>query len=351
MNKTTIEWTDYTWNPVTGCTKVSQGCKFCYAEGLFKRFGDHVWGHKFTNVTMHPERVIEPNKMIAKIRGKKVFVCDMSDLFHEKVTDQFIARVFRTMSQCPDTIFQVLTKRVERAVEFYSKVKFGNAVIDMCETFGLTQNGDRVPWPLPNVWIGTSCEDQKTADERIPLLLQIPAAVRFLSCEPLLGPIDISSWLYPKEFIGMPVESYDERWHSNLQNDIHWVIAGGESGHKARPMHPDWARSLRDQCAAAGVPFFFKQWGEYVSFEETHDDEGTWYCAAEKEHGAFDNLSIAKTFCHLGVYFDKLGKHKSGNFLDGKQHIEFPSCAKASEGRPTTTPLVQTEPIPGPSDD
>jgi protein gp37 len=249
MNKTSIEWTDYTWNPVTGCTKVSQGCKFCYAETLMKRFGK-TWGQeKFTNVTLHPDRLYEPGKMRNKLKGKKVFVCDMSDLFHEDVPFEFIYRVFSRMGNCPDTIFQVLTKRISRAVEFYKWFD------DVIMKLGYAAELISPEFPIPNIWIGTSCEDQDTANERIPLLLQIPASVHFISCEPLIGAIDLAGWIgerYPGE---------------NEIYVIDWVIVGGESSRNARPMHPEWVRSLRDQCIETDTPFFFKQWGEWLPLE------------------------------------------------------------------------------------
>lgn len=310
MNKTTIEWTDYTWNPVTGCTKVSAGCRSCYAETLFTRFGKR-WGQpKFTEVKMHPDRLMEPVYLEEKLRGKKVFVCDMSDLFHESVTDEFIFDVFETIWNCPLTIFQILTKRPERALKIMNQV--GDKIL--------------VAMPLLNVWIGTSVEDQKTADERIPLLLQIPAAVRFLSCEPLIGPIDLNLWT------GLNAK--------NL-NMIHWVIAGGESGRMARPMHPDWVRSLRDQCATASVPFFFKQWGHYLpngqSPAEDAESPGPYlgeplsyfpdqmdqYDSDLKKYMAWKKKNLVK-LDDKGLYAIPYGKSKSGNYLDGKQHLAFP---------------------------
>jgi protein gp37 len=271
MNKTTIEWTDYTWNPVTGCNKVSAGCKNCYAENVATRF----WGDRdFTHVRMHEDRLNEPKKNKKKWAGKKVFVCSMSDLFHEVVHFRFLLDVFVSMAECADTTFQILTKRPERALKFFEWVKYAK--------------------PTKNIWIGVSCENQATADERIPLLLQIPAAVRFLSCEPLLGKIDLVKYLWYPDPNGFLTDFIPT-------NKIHWVIAGGESGHKARPMHPGWVRSLRDQCAAANVPFFFKQWGEWC------------------DHGNSTKfVSIQDQIMY------RVGKSKSGNLLDGVEHKAFP---------------------------
>lgn len=262
MNKTSIEWTDYTWNPVTGCTKVSTGCKNCYAERMANRFkkshGD------FKTVTLHPERILQPiTKKLPP--GTRVFVCDVSDLFHRDVPFKFINEVFRVMAKCPLITFQVLTKRPDRALEWSRKARpWPSPFI----------------WPLRNVWIGTSCENQETANERIKYLIQIDAAKRFLSCEPLLGPIQI---IVPR-----------------TMDYIDWIIAGGESGPRARPMNPDWVRSIRDQCESAHIPFFFKQWGEWIP----------------------DPALMPSS---LGPSFIKVGKSKSGNVLDGKQHLAFPA--------------------------
>ena len=225
MTKTTIEWTDETWNPVTGCTKVSAGCKNCYAERIANRF----WGErKFTDVQCHEDRLEQP---LHWRKPRRVFVNSMSDLFHDDVSYDFIRQVWYRMLGAPELssphIFQVLTKRPERMQEIVTllarNVGSGN-----------------------NIWLGVSAENQETADERIPLLLQTPAAVRFVSCEPLLGALVLS-----------PVWIADI-WPTGGKT-LHWIICGGESGPNARPMNPDWARSLRDQCKAAHVPFFMKQ--------------------------------------------------------------------------------------------
>jgi protein gp37 len=205
---TTIEWTERTWNPVTGCSKVSQGCKHCYAE----RIADRFWGDRpFTEVQCHPERLGHP-KSIRK--GSMFFVNSMSDLFHPGVPEDFIHAVFKVMAECPQHTFQVLTKRSERLADLAADL----------------------PWP-DNVWMGVSVEDANVID-RIDHLRTVPAAVRFLSLEPLIGPLE------------------------NLDlTGIQWVIVGGESGPGARAMRSAWVRSLRRQCRAARVPFFFKQWG------------------------------------------------------------------------------------------
>lgn len=223
MAKSSIEWTDKVWNPVTGCTKVSAGCANCYAE-TFAHRGMGQWkGRKFEDVRIHNDRLNQPWHWRKPAR---VFVNSMSDLFHEDVPDDFINAVWRVMAENAQLTFQVLTKRPERMLEFGT----GNH----------------------NIWLGVSVENQKAADERIPLLFQTPAAVRFLSVEPMLESIRLP-WAKP----GVIIFKNDEK----IPPSLHWVICGGESGPKARPFNIDWARDLRDQCKAVGVPFFMKQMG------------------------------------------------------------------------------------------
>ena len=253
MGKTSIEWTDETWNPVTGCTKVSPGCRHCYAERFSERFRG-VPGHPFEmgfDLTLRPERLAQP---LGWKKPRRVFVNSMSDLFHEDVPDEFIDRVFVVMSLAQRHTFQVLTKRAERMREYCSSPEtLGRIVADTAEVLdgidsakvAISHHEDGfqgIRWP--HVWLGVSVEDQKRADERIPLLLETPAAVRFVSAEPLLGPVDFGA----------------------AMDQIDWVIVGGESGPGARPMDPEWARFLREQChacrlsaAKACIPFFMKQ--------------------------------------------------------------------------------------------
>jgi protein gp37 len=208
-----IEWTEMTWNPVTGCTKVSQGCKFCYAERMAKRLkamGVQRYEHGFA-VTLHEDLIEEPLKWI---KQRTIFVNSMSDLFHENVPLEFIARVFDTMRRCPQHTFQILTKRSKR----------------------LREVADHLPWPR-NVWMGVSVENVDVVS-RVTDLQAVPAHIRFLSCEPLIGPLD----------------------HLPLAG-IHWVIVGGESGPGARPMRSEWVQSILQQCEEHNVAFFFKQWG------------------------------------------------------------------------------------------
>ncbi len=218
-----IEWTDATWNPVTGCNKVSPGCKHCYAQTFSERFRG-VPGHPFEqgfDLRLWPQRIELPLRWRTP---RLIFVNSMSDLFHERVPDDFIARVFDTMRRASWHRFQVLTKRPERMARF------------------VREHFASEPWRSthPNVWLGTSVESERYVG-RAEIVASLPAAVRFLSCEPLLGPLDLRHVLGP--------------------TGIDWVIVGGESGHGARTMQAAWVRNIRSQCRAARVPFFFKQWG------------------------------------------------------------------------------------------
>lgn len=259
---TKIEWADEVWNPVTGCTKVSQGCKHCYAERMSKRLAGR-FGYSADDpfkVTLHPDKLGLPNEWR---KPRRVFVCSMGDLFHEDVPDNFIRSIWLRMAGYHWHQYMVLTKRPERMLEIAS-----TSLINL-------ENGE--PFIPGNIWLGVSAEDQKTANERIPVLLQTPAAHRFVSCEPLLGPIDLTH-LSGKE-AGWNCNTYDALSMDVEEGDIgqlDLVIVGGESGPGARPMHPEWARSLRDQCEDAGVPFFFKQWGRYTYSDRMFDSEIRW---------------------------------------------------------------------------
>lgn len=242
-----IEWCDATWNCVTGCTKVSQGCKHCYAERDWKRLSANpatsYYGRAFADVRCHPERLAQP---LHWKKRRRIFVNSMSDLFHESVPDAFIERVWATMTHAKQHIFQILTKRPTR---------MQSVVKDLSDINGR---------PLPNVWLGVSAENQAAADERIPLLLETPAGVRFVSIEPMLGDIRLGSFLQrapSAAFADGRITRDMPAWTRIGATAIDWVICGGESGPHARPMHPDWVRSLRDQCVAAGVSFFMKQMG------------------------------------------------------------------------------------------
>lgn len=245
-----IEWTDATWNPVTGCSKVSEGCRNCYAEALSLRFGrsKKPWAavNADENVVLHPDRLDYPLKWKDP---RRIFVNSMSDLFHENVDDAFIARVFKVMGEASHHTFQVLTKRPKRMQALLQRwsEEFAARAQDGHEPTGI--------WPRPNIWVGVSVEDQRTANERIPLLATTNAVVKFLSCEPLLAPIDLCL------AVGAPAHHQHGSLCRDLLKELQWVIVGGESGPRHRPFDPEWARSLRDQCVAGNVPFFFKQVG------------------------------------------------------------------------------------------
>jgi protein gp37 len=315
-----IEWTDATWNPVRGCTKISPGCTHCYAETFAERFRGvpgHPYEHGF-DLRLVPEKLPEP---LHWRRPRMIFVNSMSDLFHEDVPDEWIDKVFAVMALCPQHTFQMLTKRAERMRNYmFRKDERGrHCGMTYAALIAATRRHDTPPldlrtWPLPNVWLGVSAEDQTRADERIPHLLETPAAVRFVSAEPLLGPIDLETIAHGGNLInalspaiGMPRDGHDSHiWFSREPGTIlDWIIVGGESGNGARPMHPDWARSIRDQCQAAGVPFFFKQWGQ-------------WHA---------DALLYTDTQGRNPPPWMKIGKRAAGCLLDGREWNEMPERA------------------------
>lgn len=313
-DKTGIEWTDATWNPVTGCSKVSAGCKHCYAERDWARMV-HLpayQGRAFTDVACHPERLDQPLRWK---KARRVFVNSMSDLFHESVPFEFIDRVFAVMALAKQHVFQVLTKRPERMRDYMLRLsKSAKLLDDAARTLGYTFefNGAYfVSWPLSNVWLGVTVEDQAAADERIPLLLDTPAAVRWISAEPLLGPVDLAR-MSPKMFAAK-ANALTGNWKRDggptkrETPTLDWVVVGGESGPNARPIHPQWARSLRDQCASAGVPFLFKQWGEWFPHPEIIDAGGSLFHRFED-----------------GTWMQRDGKKRAGRLLDGVTHDAYP---------------------------
>jgi protein gp37 len=362
MAKTKIEWTDRTWNPITGCTKVSPGCDNCYAETIAHRFaGQKSFPDGFA-VTPRANRLDEPLRWR---QPSNVFVNSMSDLFHEDVSRDFLLEVFAVMALAPRHRFQILTKRhgVMRATlrdaEFWYQV--GRTARHRGYSYNLAEQYladgtniyDTASWQtrrsLPNVWLGVSVEDQKRADLRIPALLDTPAAVRFLSCEPLLGPIDLTPWMpagYARSRCsgclrffagdltaacpscgrkGYLTGSHTGNGRPNGQ-PLGWVIVGGESGRRARPMQPAWAREIRDQCTAAGVPYFFKQWGEWIPvpeqdglFETDHDVRADGYhWPISQPHGAADGTEVVMR---------RVGKQAAGRHLDGRTWDELPPAA------------------------
>lgn len=303
--KTSIEWSDHVWNPTVGCTRVSPGCKECYAFALHDRRhqafkeGKSVpkqYAKPFTVLQTMEDRLADP---LHWRTPRRVFVNSVSDLFHKDVPDDFLDRVFAVMAMSPGHTFQVLTKRADRMRDYLRTVqdddkdlqRFANVASELTDSPCAAGIFDEVAWPFPNVWLGVSVENREQGCRRLPALRDTPAAVRFVSFEPLL------------EDVG------DIHWPG-----IHWAIVGGESGPNARPMHPDWARSLRDQCQEAGVAFFFKQWGNWKPITRADGIH-------ESPFGAFD----VKT--RFG--FIKGGKKAAGRELDGRVWDEFPEVVRA----------------------
>lgn len=372
-DKSKIEWTDASWSPIrarnkaTGkvgwhCEHATPGCEFCYAEGLNKRLGTGLPfkpGHR-----KDIEIFLDEKMLLQPLRWKQprmIFVCSMTDLFADFVSDEWIADIFGVMAvagaagpfhreadgcreagswtasngeQIPlkwpnlssgPHVFQVLTKRAARMRELLSNGRFITQVaqrayrhahdrIDAGAIHDAIKGG--LLWPLPNVWLGVSCEDQKRAEERIPHLLHTPAAVRFISAEPLLGPIDFTSIEIPRRWGTALLNTLtcEVRDHHNRamgegppseRMPLSWVISGGESGLNARPAHPQWFRDIRDQCGAAGVAYFHKQNGEFASVSEV---EGA------GAHHEFPDGSRVR----------RVGKTKAGRLLDGREHNDMP---------------------------
>lgn len=305
---TKIEWATDTWNPITGCTKISEACQNCYAERMSKRLAGRCGypeGEPF-RVTLHPDKLDQP------MRWKKprmIFVCSMGDLFHEDVPFEYISQVFDVMCswrwpnkeaewsgdasllEDPGHTFMVLTKRPERIPEWLSWLGLywpGDSPVNI----NLEAEGHFGK----HIWFGVTAENQARADERIPMLLQIPAAKRFVSVEPMLGPMDLEIW-------GQYEHPDNEGYGVDAIKCLDWIICGGETGPGARPMHPDWVRSLRDQCQAAGVPFFFKSWGDWAP--------GTWMADSESDMTITVNNDL---YYDLEKLFDSYSEDKRDNW-------------------------------------
>lgn len=392
MTKTAIEWTEESWNPIVGCSVLSPGCTNCYAMAMAARIeasnaalvaagkptlaphydgttrivnGHAVWTGKLG---------VSEKTLLAPLKRKKpttYFVNSMGDLFHENCPDADIDRVFAVMALTPQHTYQVLTKRAARMWEYNIALMAGRrSVINAAKELrgsiigaitareSLVEDQPVRLRPLPNVWLGVSTERQQEADERTPLLLQTPAAVRFISAEPLLGPINLKRWMPSGKwgtFKGAPVyhQTYfmtkcehcgwfgsSELCHEcgddadvvcpscnkificdEVDAKLHWVIAGGESGPDSRPMHPDWARSLRDQCAAADVPFFFKQWGTFVPNFHLEGRLGRGIIAGPTDTGSYvAGMGDDKP----AIMLSRVGKKAAGKLLDGRIHQAMP---------------------------
>jgi protein gp37 len=370
-DRSAIEWTDATWNPIRArnkasgkvgwhCEHLTTGCEHCYAEGFNARLGTGLPfkpGHR-----KDIELFLDENMLTQPLRWKKprtIFVGSMTDLFADFVPDEMLDEIFATIGACDDKglghIFQLLTKRS------------GRLLVYMRDRAHKAWNRRRLAseqFPPRNVWLGVSAERQDEADARIPHLLAAPAAVRFVSIEPMLGPINLEPWLPwpaaagevagkawgcqqcdgggdcdcpgrkacyledegPLDADGAPA------WLRVERLTIDWIIVGGESGRQARAMHPDWARSLRDQCKAAGVPFFFKQWGEWAPStpEQAAGNPRSGWCAAR----AYPRVCKAEElYPESGAAFvEHVGKARAGRMLDGELHDDLPNKGEISHG-------------------
>ncbi len=359
-----IEWTDRSdWNAIRGCTRISDGCVNCYAEAIAARFsGPGEPFHSFATRTPGGSRwtgkvALIEERLMLPLRWRKparVFVNSAFDLFHEAVPDDWIDMVFAVMALAPQHTFQVLTKRSKRMREWASDERdrmIARKCVDLwldrkttpgddwpVETVGDIDRPDDLKlraWPLPNVWLGVSAERQQEADERVPDLLVTPAAKRFVSAEPLLGPIDFTNINPPDNGYGGRAHGVDALSKHNrvLRGVLDWVIAGGESGPNARPMHPDWARAIRDQCAGANVPFFFKQHGEWETVFDRDRDDPDWRRCGRVLHATPDGqwLNLAGGQGFHGdrvVRVNRVGKRRAGRLLDGVEHKAWPEAAQ-----------------------
>jgi protein gp37 len=358
--QTEIAWCDSTFNPWIGCTNVSPGCDHCYAEqqDKFRGWTPEGWGagkpRRRTSESLWAQPLkwnaepfyqctacgwrgghLELEKRPCGCRSehmiharRRVFCASLADVFDNEVDISWRADLFFLIEQTPNLDWLLLTKRI------------GNVTRMVAETSDYLATVHKpLAWPLPNVWLGATIVNQDEADRDIPKLLATPARVRFLSMEPLLGEVDLSQWLFPfQPCKDCPCPNPDVsregleqccRDPELMPSGIHWVIAGGESGPKARPMHPDWARALRDQCAAAGVPFLFKQWGEWTPGEIDDPADGT--RAWVDEYGTGVNIEGRQRPVTMGeVAFCRIGKKAAGRVLDQHTHDGFPEVACAT---------------------
>jgi len=371
MGKTKIEWTEFSWNPIrarnrdTGkvghfCVHVSEGCRNCYAERMQTRFGNPL---RFAAQDQQKVDLFLDEKMLTQpLRWKKprmIFACSMTDLFADFVPDEWIDRVFAVMAMGYHHTFQVLTKRAARMQAYAGGPRTPGRIWDVikslapdhsdqfCDWMGANPQlcryhqqsviaganlgprptvleGTPLNWPYPNVWLGVSAEDQETAAARIPDLLATPAAVRFVSYEPALGPVDFTElWANddPDQSVHALAGLRANRDGSAMYGArLDWIIAGGESGPNARPAHPDWFRRVRDDCAAAGVAFHFKQQGEWAAADVK---DGVYISAASACFSLAAKMG-QQTRREGDFFFVRVGKKRAGRLLDGVEHNGFP---------------------------
>jgi protein gp37 len=337
MNKTPIEWTDMSTNPIRArridgtnrvpghyCEKISAGCANCYASRTQPRFGMPVFDVRNKPLIESYLEEKELQKVLRRRKPSKIFWCDMTDMFLDDHPFEWIDKCFAIMALTPQHSHQVLTKRPERMKEYIKNSATQNRVNDIQEYFN---GGGNKPvdahfntWPLPNVWLGVSVEDQKTADERISILLNIPAAIRWISVEPLLGPVNLRCLNQNGIVVHDSLTGYSGSLNDGLPINpgnprIDWVIVGGESGSKARPMHPTWVRSLRDQCSSTNTSFFFKQWGSWSPITTSDGRQLLPF-------GDYDTES------KFG--FKKVGKKNAGRLIDGVEYSQFPKVKEVA---------------------
>ncbi|MGX9983915.1 DUF5131 family protein [Methylobacterium fujisawaense] len=391
MAESAIEWTEQTWNPIVGCSVVSPGCTNCYAMKMAARL-ERMGQDRYLGLTQPSKagpvwtgemRIVEEALTLPLRRRKPTtwFVNSMSDLFHEGVPDEWIDRVFAVMALCPQHTFQVLTKRPARMREWFEErwqptptqriecpglpafdipaqaegddrhervYQAAGEFLDLdtdSDRFWSPDGSRKWPgWPLPNVWLGVSAEDQRRADERVPDLLATPAAVRFVSAEPLLGPIDFTrieaaketdtegrTTVHPKRINSLTGRAGHYPSPTIFHVDSHgvgarldWIIVGGESGPGARPMHPDWARQIRDACAAAGVAFHFKQWGAWKPAEDWYEKHPVSLVLRQFRNGIWQETRHDDD----SEYVCLIGKKAAGRLLDSVEHNGFPEVAR-----------------------
>lgn len=304
-------WWDRNWPVLEGCTPCSPACDNCFAAEYAHRFEGslpYLRGLTTPEGKWNGTVIMRQDQLDLPLKTKKPtvwFVAERSDLFHPAVTDEYLDRIFAVMAMSPQHTFMVLTKRPERMRDYFSGWVGGSREV---KTSSPNIMGE-LRLPFPNLWIGVTAENQEQADKRIPFLLQTRAEHRFVSIEPLLSGIEISPYFWPQRLWMRNQVAFAEKAHEYpdcMVPMLDWVICGGESGRNARPVHPDWLRTLRDQCAAVGVPFFFKQWGEWAPREIALKVYGEDYDPENK------------------VAMARIGKKASGRLLDGKEHLELP---------------------------
>ena len=335
---TKIEWTDETWNPIVGCSKISSGCDNCYAENMAGRVASIALAKRTPREPSCLDYYVDAapygrwkgkaylveeaiDKPIHWKKHRMIFVCSMGDLFHESVPFDWIDQVFTVMAYASRHTFQVLTKRPERMMEYVNskdtRARLSESILNVRYPIKGTiyDPREKYGWPLHNVWLGVTAENQEQANKRIPTILATEASLRFVSIEPMLEKMSIEKYFIPAAS-GLPNEV--DKYH----DWIDWVIVGGESGSKARPLHPDWVRSIRDQCKEIDVPFFFKQWGEYIPSYSAGMNSESLYQWMQK----FGQAWVKRSFKFPdGMVVVKVGKKQSGSKLDEIEHKQIPS--------------------------